>query len=569
MKTAAILYQPEGFDTRTQRLMGRQAAGEGFLKALARHGKAESLYCYTQEKTAFENFAQKVRPWLSTSRQVRWLSVGNPLALTEAGTLYRPDPLISTLAWQRRYTNQQAYSLCGVTHTLASKEAMAGMGELLIAPIQPWDAIICTSKTVKITIERILGTWAEYLAQRLNAKPAINFKLPIIPLGVECEAFPQGQTAQEIRRQLRQQLGISSDDLVVLFVGRLIFHAKAHPVPMYLALERAAQATNAKVHLIQAGWFEDQKQELAFKNAAAVFCPSVNPIFIDGRQPEIRQNIWSVADVFISLADNIQETFGLTPIEAMAAGLPVVVADWDGYKETVRHEVDGFRVPTCLPPSGCGLDFAATYNDDSLNYSTFVGHISLMTAVDVDACTQALTALLTQPELRQRLGENGRQRAREVYDWSVVIAAYETLWQELAQLRTQATLSTPLMPGKPPNPLCDDPLRLLAHYPTQSLNQDMVLGLGSMAAPEKLQLLRSTWMTNFGADKRSPTPMIDDILAAIAQEGSLSVGEILRRVAGSELASVVYLSRTLVYLLKFDILRRVTSTKIIDLLQKS
>lgn len=120
MKTAAILYQPEGFDTRTQRLMGRQAAGEGFLKALARHGKAEALYCYTKEKTAFEDFAQRVRPWLSSSRQVRWLPAGNPLALTEPGTLYRPDPLISTLAWQRRYTNQQAYSLCGVTHTLAS-----------------------------------------------------------------------------------------------------------------------------------------------------------------------------------------------------------------------------------------------------------------------------------------------------------------------------------------------------------------------------------------------------------------------------------------------------------------
>jgi hypothetical protein len=52
MKTAAILYQPEGFDTQGQRLMGRQAAGEGFLKALARHGKAESLYCSTKDGLA-------------------------------------------------------------------------------------------------------------------------------------------------------------------------------------------------------------------------------------------------------------------------------------------------------------------------------------------------------------------------------------------------------------------------------------------------------------------------------------------------------------------------------------
>lgn len=558
MKSAAIFYQPEGFDTRGQRLMGRQAAGEGFLKALANYGTAESLYCYTKEKQGFAEFEQRVHPWLSNQRQTQWIPSGNLPALAQAGTLYKPDPFIGELAWQRRYTNQQAYSLCGVTHTLVSKNVMDGIANLVIAPIQPWDALICTSEAVKSMVERLLGTWAEYLAQRLAAKPAIAIRLPMIPLGVDCEAFPQGHVAQDTRSQLRQQLGIGPDDLVVLFVGRLIFHAKAHPVPMYLALERAAQATNAKVHLIQAGWFEDEQQELAFKETASVFSPSVNHLFVDGRKPEIRQGIWSAADVFISLADNIQETFGLTPIEAMAAGLPVVVADWDGYKETVRHELDGFRIPTLMPPPGSGLDFAASYYDDSLNYSTYIGQVSLMTAVDVDACTQALTALLTQPELRRRLGENGRSRAREIYDWSVVIAAYENLWQELAEVRTKAKPTVPLAPGKAPNPLCDDPFRLLAHYPTQSLSQDMVLGLGAMGTPDKLQVLRSTWMTNLGADKRSPTPMIDAVIEAIAQEGSLKVGEILRRFAGSELAAVVYLSRTLVYLLKFDVLRRVS-----------
>ena len=53
----------------------------------------------------------------------------------------------------------------------------------------------------------------------------------------------------------------------------------------------------------------------------------MNAIFLDGREPEIRINIWSAADIFISLSDNIQETFGLTPIEAMANGLPAIVSD--------------------------------------------------------------------------------------------------------------------------------------------------------------------------------------------------------------------------------------------------
>jgi glycogen synthase len=56
------------------------------------------------------------------------------------------------------------------------------------------------------------------------------------------------------------------------------------------------------------------------------------------------------------MSDNIQETFGLTPLEAMAAGLPVIVGDWDGYKDTVRDGVDGFRIPSLMPPAPLGTD---------------------------------------------------------------------------------------------------------------------------------------------------------------------------------------------------------------------
>jgi glycosyltransferase involved in cell wall biosynthesis len=49
--------------------------------------------------------------------------------------------------------------------------------------------------------------------------------------------------------------------------------------------------------------------------------------------------------------DNVQETFGLAPVEAMAAGLPLIVSDWDGMKDTVTPDV-GFRIPTELPGPG-------------------------------------------------------------------------------------------------------------------------------------------------------------------------------------------------------------------------
>jgi starch synthase len=553
--TAAVLYKKDGYDTKGNRLLGRQAAGEGFLKGLVQHGTADCLYCYAANRTEYIDFCQLIQPWITGTRQVKWLPSNDPKVLAQPGAIFRPDPGISELAWQRRFLDQRAYSLCGVTHTIASKGVMQNIGDLLIAPVQPWDALICTSAAVKSAMARLLDTWAEYLAQRTGGRPNIEVQLPIIPLGVDCDAIAQGEEAQTNRSRLRQALGIGQDDIVVLFLGRLIFYAKAHPVPLYIALEKAAQLTNAKVHLVQAGWFDDQKEEAPFINSAKTFCPSVNTIFVDGRKPEIRSGIWSVADMFISLADNVQETFGLTPIEAMAAGLPVIVSDWDGYQESVRHEIDGFKIPTILPPPGCGLDLSFSYLSDELNYSSYIGHTSMMTAVDTDACAEALAKLITDGELRQRMGENGRQRAREMYDWKVAIAAYENLWQQLAEIRATAPMSASLTPGMPPYPLCDDPFRLYAHYPTTTLTKDLVLSLGAMATPERWSEIQTIWITNFGTDRRMPLDTINRILVAIQQAGSLSVEAIVKQFASQNPTELAYLLRTLGYLLKFDILR--------------
>jgi glycosyltransferase involved in cell wall biosynthesis len=547
----AVLYKRDGYDTGSKRLMGRQAAGEGFLKSLVQHGTADPLYCYATHRQEFAEFCDRIRPWMTRPRQVQWLPDSNPSLLAQAGVFYRPDAGVPELAWQRRFFDQRGYSICGLTHTIASKGALQMIGDLLIAPVQPWDALICTSSAVKTAVDQLFNHWADYLEQRLGSRPTPEVQLPVIPLGVDCSVFPEGQAAKDARDRLRQQFNIPPEDIVVLYMGRLIFYAKAHPVPMYLALEQAAQATQTKIHLIQAGWFEDQREENGFKESAQTFCPSVNALFLDGRQPDIRTHIWAASDIFISLADNIQETFGLTPIEAMASGLPVVVSDWNGYQDTIRHEVDGFRIPTLTPSPGMGMDLAARYYADSLNYSTYVGHASLRSSVDVNACAQALKTLIEQSELRQRLGENGRQRAKAVYDWPVVIAAYEELWQELNDRRTAAPMVASMPAGAPPHPLCDDPFRQFAHYPTAALTPDIVLQVTQQANPDFLAHLRNTWITHFGADERVSPEAIAAILEFLTQAGAQPVNAILQRFPDH---SPNRLISTLLYLIKFNVL---------------
>ena len=66
---------------------------------------------------------------------------------------------------------------------------------------------------------------------------------------------------------------------------------------------------------------------------------------------EVKRQALAAADVAVSLVDNAQETFGLAVAEAMAAGLPLVVSDWSGYRDLVRDGIDGYLIPSAWAAS--------------------------------------------------------------------------------------------------------------------------------------------------------------------------------------------------------------------------
>ena len=73
----------------------------------------------------------------------------------------------------------------------------------------------------------------------------------------------------------------------------------------------------------------------ALKEAAAELCPNVEVRLLDGQDLDLGALARAASDMALSLVDCLQETFGLTPVEAMASGLPAVVSDWNGYRDTV------------------------------------------------------------------------------------------------------------------------------------------------------------------------------------------------------------------------------------------
>jgi hypothetical protein len=265
---------------------------------------------------------------------------------------------------------------------------------------------------------------------------------------------------------------------------------------MYLALEQAAQRTGKKLHVIQAGWFANQNIRDEFVAGARNYCPSVNAVFLDGRRPEIREKVWFAADVFTSLSDNIQETFGMVPIEAMAAGLPQVISDWDGYRDTVRQGIDGFRIATAMPPPGMGEDIAWRHASGVDSYDRYIAHGSQCTSVDAAECAEAYVKLIENPDLRRSMGDAGRRRARDCFDWSVIIKAYQELWRELQQRREQAQ-QTPRRDERRPHPLREDPFALFADYATTTLHPDTVLTLGPESDTERFEQMFASPLTNY------------------------------------------------------------------------
>ena len=543
-----IYFQSEAYSTKAPKLMGRNAAGESFLRGYLQHNSAEKLWALVSGSSEGQALAQTVQSF-GDPRPVKTFTATELGLLAESSLLYFPGPNLGELAWQRSLFGHSSWSLCGITHTTASAGAMGGITDLLTAPVQPWDALICTSTAVQDNVQCLLEAQQEYLQQRLGAQQFVLPQLPVIPLGIHTGDFTYTPNQREAARQ---QLGVEINTLVVLFAGRLSFHAKAHPLAMYQALEQAAQQTAQPVVLIECGWHANEHIQRAFADAVQQYCPSVRWLSLDSRNEANRQAAWASADLFCSLSDNLQESFGLTPVEAMATGLPVVVSDWDGYRDTVRDGVDGFCIPTLMPEAGMAEDLAQRHALGIDTYDMYCGHTCSLVAVDVEATTQAFVELFQSAELRQQMGEAGRKRAREVYDWSVIIPRYETLWVELAEIRRQEGPTLPVL--RHPWPARLEPFHAYASYPTRTLSGQTRLELidaDPITAWQRVQRFQQLAMVNFANYVIPSEEEIRTVLEGLAT-GPQEAGQL---VEGIPLERQVFVLRGLAWLVKLGVLR--------------
>ena len=262
--------------------------------------------------------------------------------------------------------------------------------------------------------------------------------------------------------------------------------------------------------------------------------------------------MWPGADVFLSLADNIQESFGLAPIEAMASGLPVVATDWDGYRDTVTNGVEGFLVPTLTPPPGAGSANATRYLAGEDSYGSFIAGASQTTAVDVEAVTDALHELAVNTDLRHRMAEAGVQRAESIYDWRYVIPAYETVWEELAGRRAKGAESAARSPHRAAHPLRPDPYRMFAGFPTEHLSLQDRIEIAATSVETINQLIRHR-MNMFTPDILLSADDIAALVNAVGRRPGTALAVLVPDLANDDPARLL---RTVAWMVKLGYLRR-------------
>lgn len=495
----SVFLSPDAVQTQTAKLMGRQSAGRGFMRGLAAayQGDERSLILVHgggEQQAVLEAEARDTGWTGAIEHRLR-----QEPATWPQGVMYYPAPINTRMGWQRHRQGPASVAFCGVTHTISSSGVLAQIADYVQGPFTVADALICTSQSVHKAVQQIWQAQHEGLGRRLGVqvKPPMPMT-PVIPLGIPTQDFTPDEA---LRAQGRLRWGLQPDEVAVLFVGRLSLHAKANPLPMYLAVARAAALTGKRLRILECGWFSNEATRQSFDEAAQL--AGVQVTRMDGREAGVTRLAYASADVFMSLSDNIQETFGLTPLEAMASGLPVIASDWDGYRETVRDGVDGFLVPTLQTgvPAAAQVSSEA-YEDGRLNYDNYIAHAHLLVAVDVQACSQALVRLVQDEALRHRMGAAGRERALQVYDWSVVMRQYQGLWAEQTE-RLAHMAADPVAAAPQRDPAFMNPLQLFDHYPSALLQGKHRLWRAPSVDEHALRPLRDLAMWQFAGNRLS------------------------------------------------------------------
>lgn len=140
------------------------------------------------------------------------------------------------------------------------------------------------------------------------------------------------------RAELRAALGLPADGDVLLYTGRV--DRDKHLLELFEVLK--AVRTERPVELVVCFHFRGEPYLARCRERAEAIG---NIRFVEWPNPQTLVHYYNAADLFISAGVSVCETFGRSPVEAMACGTPSVVSAYNGFRDTITPST-GFLVPT-------------------------------------------------------------------------------------------------------------------------------------------------------------------------------------------------------------------------------
>ncbi|WP_027622986.1 glycosyltransferase family 4 protein [Clostridium lundense] len=166
-----------------------------------------------------------------------------------------------------------------------------------------------------------------------NALKSYGVKQPIsvIPTGIDLQRFDLKLTRNEIKT-LREELGIKEDEQVLLYLGRIGKEKNIQEI-----IENFSLNNEGKKLLIVGGgpYLDNLKKQV--QNCSL----EKKVIFTGMIPPEQVVKYYKISDVFLTAS--VSETQGLTYLEALASGIPVICRKDDSNEELIKNNFNGFR----------------------------------------------------------------------------------------------------------------------------------------------------------------------------------------------------------------------------------
>lgn len=164
-------------------------------------------------------------------------------------------------------------------------------------------------------------------------KYCLEKNIYVIPTGIEIERFYREKINKLKVNELRKKYKLSSEDFVLLFVGRL---GKEKNVDFLIDCQKEllSKIPNLKLLIVGDG---PEKEEFEKKVKRLKLSDSI--IFIGMVPWNEVPNYYQLANLFVTASTT--ETQGLTVIEAMAASIPPICIDDESFKLTVTDDLNG------------------------------------------------------------------------------------------------------------------------------------------------------------------------------------------------------------------------------------